>query len=240
MPRTARRLGQVDDEDADLHGAGPSMHAACRPRRPRAVRHDRLRRRRSTNSVHQDQPGPTAEHKIEISARTELFQILSARPRGLGLLRQTEPFCMPDRRSLPRSRRRCHAGGGQGGVMMATTNRTPPSGAHRNHVQRKDLTMAWTAVASIPAGLHRGLRRGRGPVRAAGLQARGGERAACGSVWSPAYRPSSCSSCPCVAAVWFGNKARVAGQHAALLPMVIGAVLGVWMVIMNCRLLVAG
>jgi len=38
---------------------------------------------------------------------------------------------------------------------------------------------------------------------------------------------------PCVAAVWYGNRARAQGRHVALLPMVIGAVLGAWMVIIN-------
>ena len=37
----------------------------------------------------------------------------------------------------------------------------------------------------------------------------------------------------CGAAVWFGNKARAEAHLAALLPMVIGALLGVWMLVNN-------
>jgi len=31
---------------------------------------------------------------------------------------------------------------------------------------------------------------------------------------------------PCVAAVWYGNRARAGGRRAAIVPMVVGAVLG--------------
>ncbi len=38
---------------------------------------------------------------------------------------------------------------------------------------------------------------------------------------------------PCVAAVRYGNRARVEGHRAAVVPLVIGAVLGLWMVVIN-------
>jgi len=40
---------------------------------------------------------------------------------------------------------------------------------------------------------------------------------------------------PCVAAVWYGNRARAGGRRAAI----VGAVLGLWMLIMNIVSVVA-
>jgi hypothetical protein len=45
---------------------------------------------------------------------------------------------------------------------------------------------------------------------------------------------------PCAAAVWFGSRARADGRRAALLPVVVGAVLGLWMLIINTVSLLAG
>lgn len=45
---------------------------------------------------------------------------------------------------------------------------------------------------------------------------------------------------PCAAAVWFGNRARAEGHRAGLLPLVVGAVLGLWMLVMNTVSLFAG
>jgi hypothetical protein len=38
---------------------------------------------------------------------------------------------------------------------------------------------------------------------------------------------------PCAAALWYGNKARAEAHRGALVPMTIGAVLGLWMLVMN-------
>jgi len=45
---------------------------------------------------------------------------------------------------------------------------------------------------------------------------------------------------PCAAAVWYGSRARAEGHRVALLPLVLGAVLGLWMLVMTTVSIVAG
>ena len=122
---------------------------------------------------------------------------------------------------------------------MAPTNRAPHVGAHRTSGSESTFTRAWIAVGSIPLFFIVAFAVGEGLYALLG------------------YKPEDANAplwvglvagvpaivlflVPCAAAVWFGNKARVAGRQAALLPMVIGAVLGLWMVVMNVVSVVAG
>jgi hypothetical protein len=116
--------------------------------------------------------------------------------------------------------------------MMTTTNRTPSTGAHRNDVRRTDLRMAWVAVASIPVAFILAFIVGEGLYALLGYK----PEDATEPLWVllVAGVPAIVLFLvPCVGAIWYGNRARAQGSHAALLPMVIGAVLGAWMVIMN-------
>lgn len=115
---------------------------------------------------------------------------------------------------------------------MTTANQTPPVGVHSRDRRSTNLTRAWIAVATIPVAFIVAFAVGEGLYALLG------------------YKPEDATEpfwvalvagvpaivlflVPCVGAIWYGNRARAQGSHAALLPMVIGAVLGAWMVIMN-------
>jgi len=115
---------------------------------------------------------------------------------------------------------------------MRTANQTPPVRAQSRDHRSTNLTRAWIAVATIPVAFIVAFAVGEGLYALLG------------------YKPEDATEpfwvalvagvpaivlflVPCVAAVRYGNRARVEGHRAAVVPLVIGAVLGLWMVVIN-------
>ena len=115
---------------------------------------------------------------------------------------------------------------------MTTTNQIPPVGTPGRDRRSTNLTRAWIAVATIPVAFIVAFAVGEGLYALLG------------------YKPEDATEpfwvalvagvpaivlflVPCVAAVRYGNRARVEGHRAAVVPLVIGAVLGLWMVVIN-------
>ena len=115
---------------------------------------------------------------------------------------------------------------------MTTTNRTPATGTQPVRRGSTDLGWAWVAVASTPVTFFLAFALGEGVYALLGYQPEDANEP-----WWVALVAGvpaiALFLVPCVAAVWFGNRARVQGRRAALLPMAVGAVLGLWMVVMN-------
>ncbi|OLP48805.1 hypothetical protein BJM39_31385 [Salmonella enterica subsp. enterica serovar Javiana] len=115
---------------------------------------------------------------------------------------------------------------------MTTTNRTPPTGTQRSPRGSTDLSRAWLAVASIPIVFFLAFALGEGLYALLGYQPEDATEP-----WWVALAAGvpaiALFLVPCVAAVWFGNRARTQGRRVAVLPMAVGAVLGLWMVVMN-------
>jgi hypothetical protein len=122
---------------------------------------------------------------------------------------------------------------------MTTAEHVPPLGADGSGGRSPNLTRSWIAVALIPVGFVPAFVVGEGLYALLGHQ--------------PEVAPEPLSVAPVAAvpaiglfliprasAVWYGNKAPVEGYRAALLPMVVGVVLGLWMLVMNTVSLFAG
>src|SRR6476620_4677305 len=122
---------------------------------------------------------------------------------------------------------------------MTTTNQIPPVGTPGRDRRSTNLTRAWIAVASIPVAFIAAFAVGEGLYALLG------------------YRPEDATEplwvalaagvpalvlflVPCAAAVWYGSRARAEGHRVALLPLVLGAVLGLWMLVMTTVSIVAG
>jgi hypothetical protein len=122
---------------------------------------------------------------------------------------------------------------------MTTAKHVPPVGAHTSGGRNTNLRMSWIATALIPVAFVLAFAVGEGLYALLG------------------YKPEDASEplwvalvagvpaivlflVPCAAAVWYGRKARAEGHRAALVPLAIGAVLGLWMLVMNTVSLFAG
>jgi hypothetical protein len=122
---------------------------------------------------------------------------------------------------------------------MTTDEHIPPVGAHSSGGRSKNLTRSWIAVALIPVAFVLAFVVGEGLYALLGYK----PEDATEPLWVllVAGVPAIVLFLvPCVAAVWYGNKARVEGHRAAVLPLVVGAVLGLWMLVMNTVSLFAG
>ena len=115
---------------------------------------------------------------------------------------------------------------------MRTASQVPPVGTHGRDRRSMNLTRAWIAVATIPVAFIVAFAVGEGLYALLGYKP------------EDATEPSWVALVagvpaivlflvPCVAAVRYGNRARVEGHRAAVVPLVIGAVLGLWMVVIN-------
>lgn len=115
---------------------------------------------------------------------------------------------------------------------MTTTNQTRPVGTNGRDRRSTSLTRAWIAIAAIPVAFIVAFAVGEGLYALLGYK----PEDATEPLWVAlvAGVPAIVLFLvPCVAAVRFGNRARVEGHRAAVVPLVIGAVLGLWMVVIN-------
>ena len=121
---------------------------------------------------------------------------------------------------------------------MSTAKHRPPLTTRSSAGRSTNLIRSWIAVGLIPVAFVLAFAVGEGLYALLG------------------YKPEDASEplwvalvagvpaivlflVPCTAAVWYGNKARADAHRRALLPMAIGAVLGLWMVVMNTVSLLA-
>ena len=122
---------------------------------------------------------------------------------------------------------------------MTTAKHIPPVGAHSGSGRSTNLTRSWIAVALIPVAFVLALTVGEGLYALLGYK----PEDATEPLWVAlvAGVPAVVLFLvPCAAAVWYGNKARAESHGAALLPMVVGALLGLWMLVMTTVSLFAG
>lgn len=120
---------------------------------------------------------------------------------------------------------------------MTTAKQIPPAGARSDVGRIGDLTRSWIAVVLIPVAFVLAFAVGEGLYALLG------------------YRPEDANEpfwvalvagvpaivlflAPCAAAVRYGSKARAQGHRAAWIPVVVGAALGLWMLIGNAVSLV--
>lgn len=122
---------------------------------------------------------------------------------------------------------------------MTATKHSPPAGAHSGGGRSTNLTLSWIAVASIPVAFVVAFAVGEGLYALLGYQ----PEDATEPLWvalAAGVPAVVVFLVPCAAAVWYGNKARAEGHRAGLLPLATGAVLGLWMLVMNTVALFAG
>ena len=122
---------------------------------------------------------------------------------------------------------------------MTTAKHVPPSATHGRRGASADLTRAWVAAASIPVAFVLAFALGEGLYAMLGYQPEDANE----PLWVllVAGVPAVLLFLvPCAAAVWYGNRARAQGRRSGLLPLVIGAVLGAWMLVINTVSLFAG
>ena len=122
---------------------------------------------------------------------------------------------------------------------MSTVKHVPPARALGRGGQSTNLKRSWTAVALIPVAFVLAFAVGEGLYAMLGYK----PEDATEPLWVAlvAGVPAIVLFLvPCAAAVWYGQKARAEGHRAALLPVAVGAVLGLWMLIMNAVSLLAG
>lgn len=118
------------------------------------------------------------------------------------------------------------------------TTATPSKGTHSTGGRSTDLTRAWIAVALIPVAFVLAFAVGEGLYALLGYK----PEEAAEPLWVALLAGVPAIALflvPCAAAVWYGSRARADGRHAALLPMLVGAVLGLWMLIINTVSLLA-
>lgn len=122
---------------------------------------------------------------------------------------------------------------------MTTAKHIPPVGARSSGGRSTNLTRSWIGVALIPVAFVLAFAVGEGLYALLGYK----PEDATEPLWVAlvAGVPAIVLFLvPCTAAVWYGNKARAEGHRAALLPLAVGAVLGLWMLVMNTVSLFAG
>jgi hypothetical protein len=101
-----------------------------------------------------------------------------------------------------------------------------------------NLTRAWISLASIPVAFVLAFAVGEGLYALLGYA----PEDATEPLWVAlvAGLPAiALFLVPCAAAVWFGTRARAEGHRVALIPVVTGVVLGLWMVVINAVALFA-
>jgi hypothetical protein len=122
---------------------------------------------------------------------------------------------------------------------MTTARNAPPVAAERDRAESAPLRRAWFAVLLIPVAFVLAFAVGEGIYAWLGDQ----PEAATEPLWVVlvAGVPAIVLFLlPCAAASWYGNRARQEGHRVGWVPLVIGAVLGVWMMILNVVSLMAG
>lgn len=122
---------------------------------------------------------------------------------------------------------------------MTTANQIPPVAAPTGHDKGTNLRRAWIAVALIPVAFLLAFAVGEGLYALLGYK----PEDATEPLWVAlvAGVPAIVLFLiPCVAAVRYGNRARLEGNRGALAPLVIGAALGLWMLVTNIVSLFAG
>lgn len=122
---------------------------------------------------------------------------------------------------------------------MTTAKHIPPAGAHSSGGKSTNLRRSWIAVALIPVSFVLAFVVGEGLYALLGSE----PDDATEPLWVALVAGVPAIALflvPCAAAVWFGNRARAEGHRAGLLPLVVGAVLGLWMLVMNTVSLFAG
>ena len=122
---------------------------------------------------------------------------------------------------------------------MTTAKHIPPVGAHSTVGRSTNLTRSWICVALIPVAFVLAFAVGEGLYALLGYK----PEDATEPLWVALVAGIPVIVLflvPCAAAAWYGNKARAEGHRAARLPLAIGAVLGLWMVVMNTVSLFAG
>ena len=122
---------------------------------------------------------------------------------------------------------------------MTTTRRLPPVGPRSSGGRPTSLSSSWIALASIPVAFVLAFAVGEGLYALLGHQ----PEDATEPLWvalAAGVPAVVLFLVPCAAAVWFGTKARAEGHRAALLPVATGAVLGLWMLVINIVALFAG
>ena len=113
---------------------------------------------------------------------------------------------------------------------MSSNQHVPPAGARDRGERSTNLTRSWIAVASIPVAFVVAFAVGEGLYALLGYK----PEDATEPLWVAlaAGLPSLVLFLvPCAAAVWYGNKARAEGHRVALVPLLLGAVLGLWMLV---------
>ena len=122
---------------------------------------------------------------------------------------------------------------------MTTANHIPPAGAPTGHDQGTNLRRAWVAVALIPVAFFLAFAVGEGLYALLGYK----PEDATEPLWVALVAGVPAVAlflAPCVAAVRYGNRARSEGNRGAFMPVVIGAGLGLWMLVTNIVSLFAG
>jgi hypothetical protein len=118
------------------------------------------------------------------------------------------------------------------------TAASPSKGTHSSRGRSTNLTRARVAVAFIPVAFVLAFAVGEGLY--AWLRHKPEEAAEPLWVALVAGVPAIVLFLvPCAAAVWYGNSARAEGRRAAMLPLVVGAALGLWMLVINTVSLIA-
>lgn len=115
---------------------------------------------------------------------------------------------------------------------MTTAHRGAPAGPAPARQHRSNHNRAWISVALIPVGFVLAFAAAQGIYALFGYLPEEGN-APWWVVLVSAVPAVALFLVPCVAAVVYGNRARSEGDRRGWAPLIIGAVLGLWMVLIN-------